>query len=209
MERQQEYNPKHASESINLNTMHIEDRIASLIEIEFDDEQGFPMIRETLSRMGISAKPKDGGAKRDLADACDVIEDAITDCESKNVQFDGMKEAKQFVKDMDNKYDFGESLSDKPVLYQSCHILQKRGRYFIVHFKELYGLDGKTAIMSQEDYARRNTIARKLESWGMCRILVPELSQQPLLKPQDELTIISHSEKKNWNLESKYSLGSK
>jgi hypothetical protein len=90
-------------------------------------------------------------------------------------------------------------------LYQSCHILHKQGRYFIVHFKELFLLDGKPSNFSEDDLGRRNTIATLLSDWGLLEIVIPSMA-----KPKTSLRaikIISHRDKKEWNLESKYSIG--
>lgn len=94
-------------------------------------------------------------------------------------------------------------------LFQSCHILHKQGRYYIVHFKELYALDGRTVDMSEEDYARRNTIAKTLERWGMCQIETPQNASGVILGGRGGLTILRHAERETMNLQPKYRMGSK
>lgn len=90
-------------------------------------------------------------------------------------------------------------------LYQSCHILHKQGRYFITHFKELFSLDGKPSTLTQNDIARRNTIASLLSDWGLLDIVQPtQVNEQASLK---EIKIISHKDKAEWLLESKYTIG--
>lgn len=97
------------------------------------------------------------------------------------------------------------SKKEHNTLYQSCHILHKQGRYFIVHFKELFLLDGKPSNFTEDDLARRNTITTLLSDWGLLEIVMPSSA-----KPKTSLRaikIISHKDKKQWNLESKYSIG--
>lgn len=93
-------------------------------------------------------------------------------------------------------------------LYQSCHILHKKGKYYILHFKELFALDGRDVDFSEEDKARRNTIAQMLEKWGMLSF-VKSQENQPVLDDKRKLAIIPHSEKEKWSLKPKYSIGSK
>jgi hypothetical protein len=90
-------------------------------------------------------------------------------------------------------------------LYQSCHILHKQGRYFIVHFKELFMLDGKPSNFTEDDLQRRNTIATLLSDWGLLEISRPsEAENQTTLRM---IKIISHRDKDQWSLQSKYSIG--
>lgn len=93
-------------------------------------------------------------------------------------------------------------------LFQSCYILQKRGKYYIVHFKELFLLDGKPSTYSDEDKGRRNTIANLLKDWGLIEIVNPEMTKEPLT-PIQKIKIIKASEKDEWELVEKYSLGKK
>lgn len=97
------------------------------------------------------------------------------------------------------------SKKEHNTLYQSCHILHKQGRYFIVHFKELFMLDGKPSNYSQEDVSRRNTIATLLSDWGLVTIVNEKVAEEKATLRQ--IKIISHRDKSNWNLESKYSIG--
>ena len=93
-------------------------------------------------------------------------------------------------------------------LYQSCHILHKQGKYYIVHFKELFLLDGKTDNFSEEDLARRNTIVNLLEEWKLLKSVNPELLQNNVA-PISQIKIISHRDKGEWELVAKYSIGKK
>ena len=93
-------------------------------------------------------------------------------------------------------------------LYQSCHILHKQGRYAILHFKELFILDSKENNLSEDDIGRRNTITNLLEEWGLINIVDPTKSEDPV-SPLNNIKILSHKEKANWILESKYQIGKK
>lgn len=97
------------------------------------------------------------------------------------------------------------SKKDHNTLFQSCHILHKQGRYFIVHFKELFMLDGKPSNFSEDDIGRRNTISTLLSDWGLLTI-VDENQAEPKTSLR-QIKIISHRDKNEWNLESKYSIG--
>ena len=99
------------------------------------------------------------------------------------------------------------SRKDK-TLYQSCHILHKQGRYFIVHFKELFALDGKPTNFSENDQARRNTLANLLAEWGLIKLKSPE-SVAALVVPLNQLKILSYKEKDEWMLTAKYNIGNK
>lgn len=92
-------------------------------------------------------------------------------------------------------------------LYQSCHILHKQGRYFIVHFKELFGLDGKQTNFSDEDKSRRNTIVKLLSDWGLVTVL--DNSKIEEQAPLSQIKVISFKEKDDWILETKYNIGKK
>jgi len=92
-------------------------------------------------------------------------------------------------------------------LYQSCHILHKQGRYFIVHFKELFGLDGKQTNFSEEDQFRRNTIVKLLNDWGLVTVVnEAKITQQA---PLSQIKVIAFKEKNEWVLETKYNIGKK
>jgi hypothetical protein len=98
------------------------------------------------------------------------------------------------------------SRKDK-VLYQSCHILHKQGRYFIVHFKELFALDGKSADLTENDLQRRNTIAKLLVDWGLVALIKPDLFSE--LAPLSQIKVIAHKDKHEWSLQTKYNIGKK
>ena len=91
-------------------------------------------------------------------------------------------------------------------LYQSCHILHKRGKYYIVHFKELFMLDGKESSFSEDDRGRRNKIAQLLEQWELVKIVNRNSTEEPL-SPISKIKILPFSEKGDWELCSKYSIG--
>ena len=93
-------------------------------------------------------------------------------------------------------------------LYQSCHILHKQGKYYIVHFKELFMLDGKINNFDEGDKSRRNTIANLLEQWGLVKVVNPKVVDDPVA-PLSQIKILSHSEKDQWELVAKYSIGKK
>ena len=93
-------------------------------------------------------------------------------------------------------------------LYQTCHILHKQGRYAILHFKELFILDGKKDTFSDEDKARRNTIVNLLEDWELISVVDSAKAQDPVAQ-LNQIKILSHREKNEWNLEAKYNIGKK
>jgi hypothetical protein len=93
----------------------------------------------------------------------------------------------------------------KKKLYQSCHILHKQGKYYIVHFKELFALDGKNTNLSENDIARRNRIATLLADWGLVEIT----AETDPIAPLSQIKIISFKEKNDWILETKYNIGKK
>lgn len=93
------------------------------------------------------------------------------------------------------------------ILYQSCHILHKQGYYFIVHFKELFALDGKQADLTDNDIERRNTIAKLLSDWGLVEIVEP--SKHNNIAPLSQIKVLSYKEKDEWTLQSKYNIGKK
>ena len=94
------------------------------------------------------------------------------------------------------------------ILYQSCHILHKQGKYYIVHFKELFALDGKQANMDDKDLQRRNTIAKLLQDWGLVTILKSE-AVLVNLAPIRLIKIIPYKDKNDWTLQTKYTIGKK
>jgi len=98
------------------------------------------------------------------------------------------------------------SRKDK-ILYQSCHILHKQGRYFVVHFKELFALDGKQADLTENDLQRRNTVAKLLSDWGLITLLQPKLFDD--VAPLSQIKVLSFKEKDDWTLQTKYNIGKK
>ena len=99
------------------------------------------------------------------------------------------------------------SKKEKP-LYQSCHILHKQGRYFIVHFKELFALDGKPSNMSESDTARRNTISNLLKEWELVDLVRSEQTENPVA-PISQIKVLPYKEKNEWELVAKYNIGKK
>ena len=99
-------------------------------------------------------------------------------------------------------------LGEEKTLFQSCHILHKQGKYYIVHFKELFALDGKTSNFSENDEARRNTVANLLSEWELISLAEPEKSAEPTV-PLSQLKILSFKEKDEWELTPKYNIGNK
>ena len=93
-------------------------------------------------------------------------------------------------------------------LFQSCHILHKQGKYYIVHFKELFILDGKPSDFSADDVARRNTIVKLLAEWELVDVVDPEKSSTPIA-PFSQVKVITHKEKDQWELVAKYTIGKK
>jgi len=93
-------------------------------------------------------------------------------------------------------------------LYQSCHILHKQGKYYIVHFKELFMLDGKINNFSEEDQGRRNTIINLLEEWGLIKVVQSSQTEDPVA-PLSQIKILPYKEKDEWELVAKYSIGKK
>jgi len=93
-------------------------------------------------------------------------------------------------------------------LYQSCHILHKQGKYYIVHFKELFALDGKPSNFSEEDMGRRNTIVNLLAEWGLLKLLIVEKSQEPRT-PLSQIKILAYKDRNEWELVAKYNIGRK
>jgi hypothetical protein len=98
------------------------------------------------------------------------------------------------------------SRKDK-ILYQSCHILHKQGKYYIVHFKELFALDGKSTDLTDNDLQRRNTIAKLLSDWGLVKILNPNNFSD--LAPLSQIKVIAFKDKDDWELQTKYNIGKK
>ena len=93
-------------------------------------------------------------------------------------------------------------------LYQSCHILHKQGRYYIVHFKELFALDGKPSNFGEEDKGRRNAIVNLLTEWGLVKVVNSSSTKEPLA-PISQIKILPYKEKEDWELVAKYNIGRK
>tara|TARA_Y100000114_G_scaffold135258_1_gene135997 strand:+ start:2452 stop:2856 length:405 start_codon:yes stop_codon:yes gene_type:complete len=117
----------------------------------------------------------------------------------------GLNEPDDFLKVRETLSRIGVASRKEKKLYQSCHILHKQGKYYIVHFKELFALDGKETNLSENDIARRNTIAKLLSDWGLIKI-ISELTE---CAPLSQIKVISFNEKSEWNLETKYNIGKK
>ncbi len=117
-------------------------------------------------------------------------------------------EQEDFLKIKETLTRIGVASKKDNTLYQSCHILHKQSKYYIVHFKELFVLDGKPSNFSDDDKARRNTISTLLEQWGLLKIIRPEYIAE-LMAPISQIKIISHKEKDDWQLVAKYNIGRK
>ena len=117
----------------------------------------------------------------------------------------GLKEPDDFLKVRETLSRIGVASRKERKLYQSCHILHKQGRYFIVHFKELFALDGKKTNLSENDVARRNTITVLLRDWGLVEIL----GEPSPVAPLSQIKVLSYREKSEWTLETKYNIGKK
>ena len=119
-----------------------------------------------------------------------------------------LNEQDDFLKVRETLTRIGVSSRKERVLYQSCHILHKQGRYYIVHFKELFALDGKPSNLSENDIQRRNAIARLLEEWGLLKIVNQEVIGDNVA-PLHQIKIIAFKEKDDWELIAKYNIGKK
>jgi hypothetical protein len=116
-----------------------------------------------------------------------------------------LKDPEDFLKVKETLTRIGVASKKTNTLYQSCHILHKQGQYYIVHFKELFSLDGKASDFNFDDISRRNTIALLLEEWNLVEIVNKQMTQ-----PADSISsikIIPHSQKGDWNLVAKYNIG--
>ena len=119
-----------------------------------------------------------------------------------------LNEQDDFLKVRETLTRIGVSSRKEKVLYQSCHILHKQGKYYIVHFKELFALDGKPSNISENDIQRRNAIANLLEEWGLVKVLNRRLIEGNIA-PLHQIKIISFKEKDDWHLITKYNIGKK
>ena len=118
-----------------------------------------------------------------------------------------LTEPDDFLKVRETLTRIGVASRKERKLYQSCHILHKQGRYYIVHFKELFALDGKKTNLSLNDVQRRNTIAKLLSDWGLINVVEEERIED--LAPLNQIKVLSFKEKDDWSLESKYNIGRK
>ena len=116
-----------------------------------------------------------------------------------------LKEPDDFLKVRETLSRIGVASRKERKLYQSCHILHKQGRYYIVHFKELFALDGKETNLSENHIARRNTIAKLLDDWDLVKLLG---NAEPVA-PLSQIKVLSYREKDEWTLETKYNIGKK
>ena len=119
----------------------------------------------------------------------------------------GLKEPDDFLKVRETLTRIGVASRKEKKLYQSCHILHKQGRYYIVHFKELFALDGKKANLSTNDVQRRNRIVQLLGDWGLISIPTTEVITD--VAPLSQIKVLAYKEKGDWTLESKYNIGKK
>ena len=119
----------------------------------------------------------------------------------------GLKEPDDFLKVRETLTRIGVASRKEKKLYQSCHILHKQGRYYIVHLKELFALDGKKANLSTNDVQRRNRIVQLLGDWGL--ISIPTTDVITDVAPLSQIKVLAYKEKGDWTLESKYNIGKK
>jgi hypothetical protein len=119
-----------------------------------------------------------------------------------------IKEPDDFLKIRETLSRIGVASKKDRTLYQSCHILHKQGKYYLVHFKELFLLDGKRSDFSEDDVARRNTIANLLAEWNLLKLVDAKKSSDPVAT-LGQIKIISHKEKNDWSLVTKYNIGKK
>lgn len=119
-----------------------------------------------------------------------------------------ISEEEAFLKIKETLTRIGVASRKEKKIFQSCHILHKQGKYYIVHFKELFALDGKPTNFSEEDIGRRNTIAHLLEEWGLIDIVNHDSCKEPKT-PLSQIKILSYKEKGDWELIAKYNIGRK
>jgi hypothetical protein len=117
-----------------------------------------------------------------------------------------LKQNDDFLKVKETLTRIGIASEKNKTLYQSCHILHKKGKYYIVHFKELFALDGRPSSITDDDLARRNTIVNLLSDWGLVSILDPEKTKEPAA-PMRLIKVIPYKQKNEWQLVTKYNIG--
>ena len=120
-----------------------------------------------------------------------------------------LNEKDDFLKVRETLTRIGVASKKDKTLFQSCHILHKRGQYYVVHFKELFALDGKPTDITDNDLARRNAIVNLLEDWGLLKVVNKEQTQKPEPIFLSQVKILSHKEKHEWQLVPKYNIGNK
>ena len=118
-----------------------------------------------------------------------------------------LSEPDDFLKVRETLTRIGVASRKEKKLYQSCHILHKQGRYYIVHFKELFALDGKRANLTLNDVQRRNRITQLLVDWELITMVKPETIED--VSPLNQIKVIAYKEKNDWTLEAKYNIGKK
>ena len=116
------------------------------------------------------------------------------------------KENDDFLKIRETLTRIGVASRKEKTLFQSCHILHKRGRYYLVHFKELFALDGKESSITENDLGGRNAITKLLEEWELLSIVNASQAPEPLA-PMSQIKVLPHKEKDEWNLIAKYNIG--
>ena len=119
-----------------------------------------------------------------------------------------LNEKDDFLKVRETLTRIGVASKKDQILYQSCHILHKRGQYYVVHFKELFALDGKLSTITENDIQRRNAIANLLEEWGLLKIINYDIVEHNMA-PIHQIKIIAFKEKDDWELIAKYNIGKK
>jgi Bacteriophage translational regulator len=119
-----------------------------------------------------------------------------------------LAEKDDFLKVRETLTRIGVAAKKENVLYQSCHILHKQSKYYIVHFKELFALDGKPSSIVENDIARRNAIINLLSEWGLIKVVDAEKIKEPIA-PLSQIKIIAFKDKNNWQLVAKYNIGKK
>jgi hypothetical protein len=117
-------------------------------------------------------------------------------------------EEEDFLKIKETLTRIGVASRKERKLYQSCHIFHKQGKYYIVHFKEMFTIDGKPSNFSEEDKGRRNKIIQLLQEWNLLKVVEPEKIIEPIAS-MSQIKIINHKEKDDWTLEAKYNMGRK
>jgi len=135
-----------------------------------------------------------------------IVEPQVTWSPSMMVEIN-LREPDDFLKVRETLTRIGVASRKEKKLYQSCHILHKQGKYYIVHFKELFALDGKYANITVNDVQRRNRIVKLLVDWGLVELLEEEKIFD--IAPLNQIKVIAYKEKSEWTLEQKYNIGSK